>query len=183
MKPVRHITVTINVPPLELGADFEDEELDQNQGEATRDDSSERDKHAANSKHRQRFTAESKSKRNTKRMKLTQPNLDVISEVQSVAETEPAGGHRQLEASYSRLLSDVSHTHDRMVEHTKKAVALLKQTNYGQRRKNQMALVSYAKRKLRKLPPISTDPPTFRYSNGNHKDAQEGPLYPHIKVE
>lgn len=171
---MRHITVTINVPPLDINSEEEHEGADPDvEKEAQR---MEPDLIKIEKKPVNPITIGRRPKK-AKRMKIEPPALDVISEDSNAtastpkSETEleecPLSDTKNLEESYNSLLNEISQSHEAMLVQKRQAVALLKQTNYGiqtHRQKQQMTLASYAKQKARKLPPISDSKTMYRYS-------------------
>ena len=186
---MRHITVTIHVPPIEEKS-YEDEE-DEDETEERQDTKHNPEPDNAQLGDAQLGDAQlvvkkqitplgngRKRPRKAKRMKIEAPALDSISEDSNTALSTPRSvteksdsplrDTKNLEESYHSLLADISQSHEAMLLQKRQTVALLKQTNYGiqtHKQKQQMSLASYAKKKLRKLPPISDSKATFRYSH------------------
>lgn len=204
IKPIKHITVTIALPPAEPvdDADTDDgddaEEGDENKHEGhiklVNRDTEDQIQEVPTKKKLQSLNSEKKRPRRAKRMKLARPGLDVISEdapstraptnVSSIIDQST----KSMSDSYHDLLEEITETNHMMEEQKKQTVALLKRTNYGShthQQEQRMTLQSYAKRKLRKLPPITTSTntkmtsPSLKYTNG--LDTSTSP-YQHIRA-
>ena len=159
---VKHITVTITIPPPEP-------ELEEEEEEELQEPEPPKKKLIPLGNGRAR-------PRKAKRMKITRPALDSIDEDQD--EPEMINTQESIDDEYNHLLYDVHKSHEVMLQQKRKTVALLRQTNYAQRsnqQNRQLAMASLAKRKLRKLPPIPTGRPSFRYTNS--KNARDRSLF------
>lgn len=112
--------------------------------------------------------------RKAKRMKITGPMLESIDE-----NSDELNVHTQeMEEGYNDLLHDLHDSQELMLEQKRKTVALLRQTNYAQRshhQSRQLAMATLARRKLRKLPPIPTGKPSLRYTNSRAGRGKSSP--------
>ena len=149
---VKHITVTITIPPPE---DQEEKDIT----EPVEPVEPARKKLVPLGSGRAR-------PRKAKRMKITEPNLESIDE-----DIDEVSSHTQdIEEGYTDLLNDVNHSHELMLKQKRRTVALLRQTNYAHRshqESRQVAMTSLAKRKLKRLPAIPTGRPALKYTNGD----------------
>lgn len=170
----KQIRLTINMP-LTAGAEPEDDEEGEGDEEGAEEPPQEKKKLIPLGSNKER-------PRKAKRMKLAKPSLEAISEDSINIELKENATPVDLRTGYANLLNEVSHSHERMLEQKRQTIALLKQTNQisqTRRQLNQSMLQSYAKRKLRKLPPIPVNRPSLRYSSGEHG---QNSVYSHIQV-